>query len=259
MSEEVDERLADADVILVRHAESAANAGMATSDYASIPLSERGREQAEELVGQLDKLLVPEMKDYDSYYCEECGDYHYPYPECLSDIGLSIIATPYYRTIQTALPLADGANADLTICRDWREFTYLQSERLHGTNRDERKRYRDEFWRRAKGDLRYYDRSANGDDDPNVESPLEFVARIDQAMIDLAGRVDSARDAREGLPIILVTHGYAMSTAIDLAMSLDIDDAAQLMAEKSSATHNILNCGMVGLKFNDEEYRLELV
>ena len=101
---------------LIRHAESAANAGLKTSDPASIPLTRDGVSQAEELAVK------------------------FPYEPDL------IIFTPYVRTKFTALPLINRfPDADIEI---WpmHEFTFLSPELCRDTTSVERLPMVKEYW-----------------------------------------------------------------------------------------------------------------
>lgn len=125
-------------VRLVRHGESAANAGAATLDHASIPLTEKGIEQAKRLAQSVGRAP-----------------------------GL-IIASPFSRA---------RATADATICifpdapfETWpiEEFTYLDPTKCMSTTVEQRKVWVEQYW--ANADPSYID--GNG-----AESFLEFVGR----------------------------------------------------------------------------------
>ena len=128
---------------LIRHAESLANIGEATTSPAEIPLSDEGKRQAKQLA-ELTQVR-PDL----------------------------IIHSPYQRAKQTALPFIDkftdvGAEEQLV-----QEFTYLAVSRCRGTNREQRKPWVDEYWQRA--DPSY----ADGD---QAESFAEFIARCARFM-----------------------------------------------------------------------------
>ena len=125
-------------VRLVRHGESAANAGAATLDHASIPLTEKGIEQAKRVAQSVGR--APEL----------------------------IIASPFSRA---------RATADATICifpdapfETWpiEEFTYLDPIRCVNTTVGQRKAWVDQYW--ANADPSYIDGKG-------AESFLEFVGR----------------------------------------------------------------------------------
>ena len=125
-------------VRLVRHGESAANAGAATLDHASIPLTEKGIEQAKRVAQSVGR--APEL----------------------------IITSPFSRA---------GATADATISvfpeapfETWpiEEFTYLDPARCVNTTVGQRKAWVDQYW--ANADPSYIDGEG-------AESFLEFVDR----------------------------------------------------------------------------------
>ncbi|WP_348970941.1 histidine phosphatase family protein [Pseudomonas atacamensis] len=131
-------------VRLVRHGESAANAGAATLDHASIPLTEKGIEQAKRVAQSVGR--APEL----------------------------IITSPFSRA---------GATADATISvfpeapfETWpiEEFTYLDPARCVNTTVGQRKAWVDQYW--ANADPSYIDGEC-------AESFLEFVARA-QSFLD---------------------------------------------------------------------------
>jgi len=122
----------------VRHGESAANAGAATLDHASIPLTEKGIEQAKRVAQSVGR--APEL----------------------------IIASPFSRA---------RATADASICifpdapfETWpiEEFTYLDPIRCVNTTVGQRKAWVDQYWENA--DPSYIDGKG-------AESFLEFVGR----------------------------------------------------------------------------------
>ncbi len=86
-------------LVLVRHGESASNAGLATRDPSAIELTTRGLEQAEQLAQSWPEDLRPSR----------------------------IVTSPFLRARQTALPLALRFKLDEAVEMDEtvREFTYL--------------------------------------------------------------------------------------------------------------------------------------
>jgi len=107
---------------LVRHGESAANAGGVTSDYAAIPLTDRGRIQAEAVAAA----------------CREPPSW----------IGQSA----YLRARQTAAPLRarypGSPVADLAV----QEFTYLAAERCLHMDATARQPFVEAYWSRMAPD-----------------------------------------------------------------------------------------------------------
>ncbi|MDC6379798.1 histidine phosphatase family protein [Pseudomonas graminis] len=131
-------------VRLVRHAQSAANAGLATTAPDSIPLTELGHTQAQILADQI--ASPPEL----------------------------IISSPFERAIHTARPLASRhPQVSLEI---WavEEFTYLSPGRLVGTTQAERKPMVDAYWN---------DGDQAAIDGPGAESFIELLKRA-KVMLD---------------------------------------------------------------------------
>lgn len=125
-------------VRLVRHGESAANAGAATLDHANIPLTEKGIEQAKRVAQSVGR--TPEL----------------------------IIASPFSRaraTADTTISVFPDAPFEI-----WpiEEFTYLDPTRCVNTTVGQRKAWVDQYW--ANADPSY----VNG---KGAESFLEFVGR----------------------------------------------------------------------------------
>ena len=126
-------------ILIVRHAQSAANAGGRTADQATIPITDTGRRQA----------------------------------QCLADFVSerpSLIAVSHYlRTIQTAEPLS-RRYPDVPV-ESWRveEFTYLDAAACSGTTYAERQHRRDAYWERCE---------PLWVDGPGCESFAGFVERV---------------------------------------------------------------------------------
>ncbi len=131
-------------VRLVRHGESAANAGAATLDHASIPLTEKGLRQAERVAQSITQL--PEL----------------------------VITSPFTRA---------QATAAVTVCvhptvplEVWpiEEFTYLDPAICVNTTVEQRKSWVDHYWARSDPSYR---------DGEGAESFLDFVGRA-RAFLD---------------------------------------------------------------------------
>ena len=126
-------------ILIVRHAQSAANAGGRTSDPATIPITGTGLRQA-----QCVAALVAEKPSL-------------------------IAVSRYLRTSQTAAPLVlryPGVPVE-----EWRieEFTYLDAITCAGTTYAERKVLRDAYWSRC--DPLWVD-------GPGCECFVDFVSRV---------------------------------------------------------------------------------
>ena len=134
-------------VRLVRHGESAANAGAATLDHASIPLTEKGIEQAKRVVQSVGR--APEL----------------------------IVVSPFSRARATA-------DATISVFPDapfetWpiEEFSYLDPTRCVNTTVGQRKAWGDDYW--ANADPSYIDGEG-------AESFLKFVGRARSFLDHLA-------------------------------------------------------------------------
>lgn len=106
-------------VHFVRHGESAANAGTATSDPALIPLTDRGWEQARAVAATFDQ--APTL----------------------------IVTSPYERAADTAKPtIARFPDVPVEI---WpvEEFTYLSLSRCANTTAADRKPWVESYWNRS--------------------------------------------------------------------------------------------------------------
>lgn len=128
------------DLWLIRHAESLANIGEATSTPREIPLSDSGHRQAKALATAIDER--PDL----------------------------IVVSPYIRAQQTAAPILElypDVPAETLLVQ---EFTYLSVSRCRDTNFQQRRPWADEYWQRA--DPFYSD----GD---QAESYAELVGRCE--------------------------------------------------------------------------------
>lgn len=124
----------------IRHAESAANAGLPTTDPGGIPLTENGK---------LAAALA-------------AADYHGPEPDL-------IVVSPYLRAWQTAEPfIARFPGAEI---ETWpvQEFTYISPARCVGTTTADRRPLVDAYWNMA---------SPTHSDGAGTESFADFTARL---------------------------------------------------------------------------------
>jgi len=128
---------------LIRHAQSAANAGSATFHPATIPLTTVGHSQAE----QFSRSTVA------------------------SPVG-AIWSSPFLRAVQTAKPTAERCRVRIQEA-PIHEFTYLCPARCAGTTATERMRWVCEYWER--GDPNYID-------GPGAESFAMFIGRARDAL-----------------------------------------------------------------------------
>lgn len=134
-------------VIFIRHGESTANTGLASTDIASIALTDRGREQAQHIAAQWDE--TPSL----------------------------IVTSPFLRTRQTAEPtIARFPDVPVEI---WpiEEFTYLKPGRWNGTAAAERRPHVESYWTTA--DPHYCDGEG-------AESFADFLRRAEAILARLA-------------------------------------------------------------------------
>lgn len=112
-------------ILIVRHAESLANAGERTNAHDTIPLSEKGKIQAQELVKKLE--VIPDL----------------------------IVVSPYTRTYETALPFITKHQTVPVETWNVQEFTYLDPKIYNGTTMEERTVAVKRYW--DLGDVHYRD------------------------------------------------------------------------------------------------------
>ena len=140
--------------LLIRHAESAANAEQTTTDPAGIRLTPEGRASA-----------VRFAQEYDG-----------PTP--------SLIAfSPYIRARETAAPFVQMFSG--VRLEEWpvHEFTYLDPARCGTSTAPERRPLVEAYWTRA---------TAGFEDGPGAESFAGFLQRVGEAMDRLAGLEERA-------------------------------------------------------------------
>ncbi|MGH3426332.1 MAG: histidine phosphatase family protein [Terriglobales bacterium] len=110
-------------VWLVRHGQSAANAGGATSDPATIPLTDVGHGQARKVARDIGR--VPDL----------------------------VVTSPFTRARQTARPLLDRCSQVATEVWPIHEFTYLAPQRCVNTTRQQRRPLVAAYWDREDFDF----------------------------------------------------------------------------------------------------------
>lgn len=134
-------RLSTRDVILIRHGESEANAGLPTETPHSIPLTTKGHEQARALA------------------------------EKWVDEPTLIVVSPFIRTQQTATPLMKRFPG--VPVEEWpvHEFTYLNPEHYRGTTEAQRGVFARDYWLRC---------DALWTDGGGAESFANLIARVDE-------------------------------------------------------------------------------
>lgn len=131
------------EIWLVRHAQSEGNAGNRTKDTQSNPLTDLGREQANQIANYLSNEFSPEL----------------------------IVHSKYFRTQQTMAPYVKQ-NPDIPVQQwsDVHEFTYLSKIKYADTTYHERVPHKIEFWKRSDPDYQ---------DDETSESVNGLLARAD--------------------------------------------------------------------------------
>lgn len=134
-------------VRLIRHAESAANAGLATTAPDSIPLTEKGQLQARAFANSF--TSAPDL----------------------------IISSPFERAIATALPTTKRFPHVPFEIWPVEEFTYLSPNRFAGTTQADRKPHAERFW--DNGDAEFTD-------GPGAESFDHLLGRADAMLSKLA-------------------------------------------------------------------------
>ena len=136
-------------VVFIRHAESAANAGEVTENFASIPLTSRGEEQARELVTQW------------------------------SESPALIVVSPFTRARDTARFTTERFPE--APVEEWpvQEFTFLRPSRWNGTSWKDRWAAADEYWKRE--DPEY-------SDGPDTESFAGLLRRVEASLERLRTR-----------------------------------------------------------------------
>jgi broad specificity phosphatase PhoE len=134
-------------VRLIRHGESAANAGKASLDHASIPLTPKGVEQARLVAGSF--VQAPDL----------------------------IIASPFSRAQATAMQTVAAFSSVPFETWPIHEFTYLEPERCTNTTVAQRRDWVEEYW--AKADPTFTDGQG-------AESFLNFISRAQSFLERLA-------------------------------------------------------------------------
>ena len=132
---------------LIRHAESAANAGLSTTAPDSIPLTEKDQLQARAFADSF--TSAPNL----------------------------IISSPFERAIATALPTTERFPHVPFEMWPVEEFTYLSPNRFAGTTQADRKPHAESFW--ENGDAEFTD-------GPGAESFDHLLGRADAMLSKLA-------------------------------------------------------------------------
>lgn len=204
---------------MIRHAQSIANAGEATTDPHSIPLSQLGREQAESLAqSRLIESLIRRVRD--------------------GSIDLRLITSRMARTHHTILPAASRIGRECNGGSAWPvdqwpidEFTFMSFARLarelgRATTIIDRRRLGTPYWEQC--DPHHCD----GDD---AESFAMFrnrvramLARFRELGIDAARATPGKR-----LVLVVVAHNRTMLMTQQECVWPMLDDVAAMLAFRS--------------------------
>ncbi len=136
-------------ILLIRHAESFANAGLATESPENIPLTEKGLQQALALAETLD--IEPEL----------------------------IIISTYQRTHETAKPFREkAAHVPVEIWDMIHEFSYLNKENHKNSTTEMRRPHVEKYWQQ--NDPTYCE--------DNAESFQDFLNRVQSFLAQVRNR-----------------------------------------------------------------------
>ena len=124
---------------LVRHGQSAANAGLPATGHAETPLTALGHQQARDVARLVDRR--PDL----------------------------LIVSPFLRAQDTAAPIRERWPDTQSEIWPIGELTYLSPARCRGTTADTRRPWIEAYWRRCDPDYR---------DGPDAESFSAFMARL---------------------------------------------------------------------------------
>ncbi len=207
------------EVHIIRHAQSIANAGEATTDPHSIPLSALGREQAESLANsRLIESLIQRVRD--------------------GAIDLRLISSRMMRTQQTIHPAAMRIGHECNGGSPWPvdrwpvdEFTFLSFARLNrelgkATTIIDRRRLGTPYWERC--DPHHCD----GDD---AESFAMFRNRVREMLARFREVGQQARRQNPGkrLVLVVVAHNRTMLMTQQECVWPMLDDEASMLAFRS--------------------------
>src|SRR5579859_596620 len=148
-------------ILLIRHGESQTNAGLPTSNPKSVELTERGKEQAQNVVDFLKSHFHPDL----------------------------IVTSAYERTKQTALP-TKSFFWPYFVEEEWdvQEFTYLSSWHKVPSTVEDRREYARQYWELS--DPKHIDApESEPESESKPESFEQFIARAQKVMIDLKNTI----------------------------------------------------------------------
>lgn len=207
------EDLTKANLILIRHGESASNAGGRTHKNEEIPLTNKGREQALTTA----KILAKQI----------------PAPN-------TIYASPFLRAFQTAEPYSKLVDVPITLEANWHEINYLDPAIVGNSTYTERKKFRDDFWTKSQTNPDYRAPSLSPKAQP--ESLNEFIARVDFALTSVCNRLTQVDNPK----IVIYTHEFVISTVMDLVTGYNKQEIANRMLLDNGPANKIANGQPVG-------------
>ena len=207
------------EVHLIRHAQSIANAGEATTDPHSTPLSLLGREQAQALAqSELIESLIQRVRD--------------------GFIDLRLIASRMTRTHETILPTATRIGRECNAGSAWPvdrwpvdEFTFLSFARLNrelgkATTIADRRRFGTPYWEQC---------DPHHCDGPDAESFAMFRERVRQMLARFRELGQHARreNPQKRLVLVVVAHNRTMLMTQQECVWPMLDDEAAMLAFRS--------------------------
>lgn len=131
---------------MIRHGESESNARRPTDHPATVPLTERGREQAGRVARAFSR--APHL----------------------------VVVSPYLRTSETAAPTRQAFPDVETAEWPVQEFTYVAPERYRGTTVDDRRAFVRDYWHRLDPDFR------DGEGAESFRDLLERIERVGEML-----------------------------------------------------------------------------
>lgn len=213
-------------ILLVRHGESAANAGQMTTFNDKIPLSALGEKQSAAIA---QKLFARE-----------------PNPA-------KLISSPYLRAVETAAPYAKLTEAKIEIADAWHETDYLQAqENAAPTTLEQRFNARNNFWTESIKNQDFHDPGEFA----AIESVNDFCGRIETALADLAREILAEKPTRE---IVIFTHGNLMNALfLRLAGKSPREVAEWFYGENLQKRGGswVRNCQVVELTFDGAKFTI---
>ena len=205
-------------ILLIRHGESQANAGFATSDPKSVELTQRGTEQARNIANFLKSHYHPDL----------------------------IITSPYQRAKQTALPTRSIFRHILE--EEWpvHEFTYLSSWHKAPSTVEDRQEWVRQYWELSNPTL--IDSStleSEAKSESESESFEQFIKRVQKAMADLK---NTPYDK-----VAVFSHQQFICALLWLSQQGQLKLSSDTMRnfKEFLASHPIPNGGIVPVQFED--------